>query len=169
MIDDRTSHLDLPLPHINNLLEDDVSRLRQAFTALDDKLEALDALLGSDDATLDTVQELVLSIKENRTDILDLLADKAEQTALDTVETTLQGNIDALKVEHEETQVLVADQTVIDLLTLTGTAGATVFVEGIRLKASQWTPDGVIATRLELSSTYPAGYEVTVVRRQGGV
>ena len=35
MIDDRTPYLDLPLPHPNNLLSEDASRLRQAVMALD--------------------------------------------------------------------------------------------------------------------------------------
>jgi hypothetical protein len=169
MIDDRTPHLDLPLPHINNLLQDDVDRLRTAFSTVDSKFQALDALLQSDDATLDQVQELVTAIKENRGDILDLLMGKADQTALDTSVNTLQANINALKFEHEESQLLVEGQTVVDLEVLTSTAGATVFVEGIRIKASEWTPDPVIATRLTLSQPYPAGYEVTVVRRQGGL
>jgi hypothetical protein len=36
MIDDRTQYLSLPLPHKDNLLEDDVLRLREAFSALDE-------------------------------------------------------------------------------------------------------------------------------------
>ena len=35
MIDDRTPYLDLPLPHPNNLLSEDASRLRHAVIALD--------------------------------------------------------------------------------------------------------------------------------------
>ena len=35
MIDDRTPYLDLPLPHPDNLLSEDVGRLRQAVTTLD--------------------------------------------------------------------------------------------------------------------------------------
>lgn len=35
MIDDRTTNLDLPLPHGDNALDDDVNRLRSAFIALD--------------------------------------------------------------------------------------------------------------------------------------
>lgn len=34
-INDRTARLSLPLPHVNNLLEDDVGRLREALTTLD--------------------------------------------------------------------------------------------------------------------------------------
>lgn len=157
VINETTPHASIPLPHPSNSLEDDVLRLRDAFGAIDSKFQALDTLLQSDDATLDQVQELVNAIKDNRGDILDLLMDKADQTALD-----------ALKVEHEESQVLADGQTVVDLAVLTSTAGATVFVEGIRLKAADWTADGSIATRLTLSKTYPAGYEVTVVRQQGG-
>ena len=35
MIDDRTPYLDLPLPHPDNLLSEDVGRLRQAVITLD--------------------------------------------------------------------------------------------------------------------------------------
>ncbi|NCC85404.1 MAG: hypothetical protein EOM03_14930 [Clostridia bacterium] len=35
MIDDRTPYLDLPLPHPDNLLTDDVLRLREALVAVD--------------------------------------------------------------------------------------------------------------------------------------
>lgn len=166
-INEVTPHSGIALPHPSNSLEDDVLRLRTAFGTIDAKFQALDALLQSDDATLDQVQELVTAIKENRGDILGLLNGKADQSALDT----LAGRVTALEAvaQVEETQVLTEGQTVIDLTVLTGTAGASVFVEGVRLKASAWTPDGTIATRLTLNSTYPAGHEVTVVRQQGGV
>lgn len=167
VINETTTHLALPLPHPSNSLEDDVLRLRSALGGIDSKFQALDALLQSDDATLDQVQELVNAIKENRGDILDLLSDKADEVDL----TALAGRVTALEGvgQVEETVVLTEGQTVIDLSVLTSTAGASVFVEGVRLKASEWVPDGVIATRLTLSTTYPAGHEVTVVRRQGGV
>ena len=145
MIDDRTSHLSLPLPHQENFLTGDVWRLREALGTIDAKFQALDTLLESDDATLDAVQELVNAIKENRADIMDLLT------------------------EQEEVQTLLAGQTVVDLTELGGTAGCAVFVEGLRLNKLEWTPDPVVATRFTLSKTYPAGYVVTVVRRQGGV
>lgn len=35
IIDDRTPHLNLPLPNVNNLLEDDVARLRTALGQVD--------------------------------------------------------------------------------------------------------------------------------------
>lgn len=126
--DDRTAHLDLPLPYQLNDLPDDVERLRQAFIALDTKA-------ASDD------------------ELHQLLSDA----------------IDALGGEHEETITLIADQTVIDLAELPSTVGATVYVEGVRLKKTEWTADPVVVTRLTLSTTYPAGHDVTVVRRLGGV
>lgn len=53
LVDDRTSHLDLPLPAAVNDLPDDVERLRQSFTALDNKAQADDDLhtLISDELT----------------------------------------------------------------------------------------------------------------------
>lgn len=35
MIDDRTQNLNLPLPHKNNLLSDDVERLRETIVEID--------------------------------------------------------------------------------------------------------------------------------------
>lgn len=39
LTDDRTVNSNLPLPHKDNLLDDDVERLRSAFTALDADLQ----------------------------------------------------------------------------------------------------------------------------------
>lgn len=64
-----TPHLSLPLPHPDNTLAEDVIRIRDAFTVLDQKIAALDTLLTSDDLTLDSVQELVGAIKAARTEI----------------------------------------------------------------------------------------------------
>lgn len=64
-----TPHLSLPLPHPDNSLAEDVIRIRDAFTVLDQKIAALDTLLTSDDLTLDSVQELVGAIKAARTEI----------------------------------------------------------------------------------------------------
>lgn len=43
MIDTTTAYLKLPLPHEDNLLTDDVTRLREAFTGLDDHAASVDA------------------------------------------------------------------------------------------------------------------------------
>ena len=73
MFNDRTTHLDLPLPHVSNRLSYDVARLREA-------LNALDTLLGSDDLALDTIQEIVAAIKTAKTDITTA---KTDITTLD--------------------------------------------------------------------------------------
>ena len=39
MIDEKTPHLKLSLPHADNLLEDDVARLRESLTVLDTKVQ----------------------------------------------------------------------------------------------------------------------------------
>lgn len=36
IIDNKTSNMGLPLPHEDNALEDDVKRIREAFTIIDD-------------------------------------------------------------------------------------------------------------------------------------
>ncbi|UTH76101.1 hypothetical protein [Chromobacterium sp. IIBBL 290-4] len=64
-----TPHLNLPLPHPANSLAEDVLRIRDAFSALDQKIAGLDALLASDDLNLDTLQELVAAIKRERGDL----------------------------------------------------------------------------------------------------
>lgn len=76
-----TPHLNLPMPHPDNNLAEDVIRIRGAFTVLDQKIAALDTLLTSDDLTLDSVQELVGAIKAARTEIGAVSALVAQQLA----------------------------------------------------------------------------------------
>lgn len=52
-INDRTVRLNLPLPHVDNLLEDDVARLREALTTIDTEFP--------DVSTTDTVSEGVIN------------------------------------------------------------------------------------------------------------
>lgn len=59
----------------------------------------------------------------------------------------------------EETQTLAAAQTVIDWAELNNT-GLCVYVEGVRLRADQWTKHATINTRITLSQSYPAGTKV---------
>lgn len=83
MIDHKTPHLLLPLPHPDNELHEDVFRLRDAFTALDGALHALRGLVASDDVNLDTVQEIVTVLTAAQGDIGDitaLLSTKANKT-----------------------------------------------------------------------------------------
>lgn len=151
LTDDRTTHLNLPLPQEFNDLPDDVERLRQSFIALD-------ARAASDDDLHDLFIEEIGALDGRATDLTSrMVAVEAKVTALQAL--TLR----------EESQILADAQTVIDLAVLTSTAGAAVFVEGIRLKSSEWVPHATVLTRLTLNTTYPAGYEVTVSRLQGGV
>ncbi|PID66590.1 MAG: hypothetical protein CR975_02120 [Gammaproteobacteria bacterium] len=41
MIDDKTTHLNLPKPHVNNLLSEDVERLRQGLDLIDSALHQI--------------------------------------------------------------------------------------------------------------------------------
>lgn len=140
MIDDRTQNIDLPLPHQDNQLTEDVLRLRQALTAIDAKFGSLDVLLQSDDATLDQLQEIVNAVKTNVVGF----------------------------TQQEEVQTLADGQTVVDMVQLASTAGCSVFIEGVRLNAGQWSRDALVPTRLTLSKSYPAGHSIAVVRQQGG-
>lgn len=55
MTDDRTPYLGLPLPHPNNMLSEDVLRLRQALSGIDEALSSFDESL-----TTDMLQTLAL-------------------------------------------------------------------------------------------------------------
>lgn len=59
----------------------------------------------------------------------------------------------------EETQTLAAAQTVVDWTTVTN-VGLAVYVEGVRLRSDQWTPDATINTRITLATSYPAGTKI---------
>ncbi len=158
MINDRTPHLNLPLPHLENYLADDVGRIRQIAEMLDQQFQQLDQLLASDDTSLDELQELVTALKDNRVAIQELVSSVAEN----------RDDIFSLLTEQEEVQSLADGQSVVDLAELTGTSGASVYIEGIRLTKNEWTADAEVATRFTLSSTYPAGTVISIVRRQGG-
>lgn len=64
---------------------------------------------------------------------------------------------------REETQTLVANQTVVDLTT-TSTTGLAVYIDGIRLPRSLYTVN--TATRITLSTSYPAGTLITLVQNE---
>jgi phage-related tail fiber protein len=59
----------------------------------------------------------------------------------------------------EETQTLAAGQTVVDWATVNNT-GLAVYIEGVRLRADQWTKHGTINTRITLAQSYPAGTKI---------
>lgn len=59
----------------------------------------------------------------------------------------------------EETQTLAAAQTVVDWTEVTN-VGVAVYVEGVRLRADQWTPHPTINTRITLAASYPAGTKI---------
>ncbi len=69
MINQQTPNIGLPLPHPDNLLEEDIGRIRSAFSAIDSKIHVIDTLLASDDINLDTLQELVNAIKAAQSDL----------------------------------------------------------------------------------------------------
>ena len=83
-----TPHLSLPLPDPGNSLAEDVLRIRDAFTVIDQKIAALDTVLASDDLTLDTLQELVAAIKAARTEVGSVNTLVANQLAIQNVEVT---------------------------------------------------------------------------------
>lgn len=73
MIDDRTAHLNLPLPNQGNDLADDVARLRIALTSVDGAINAIQTLLSSNDINLDTLQEVVNLLKADGATLVSLV------------------------------------------------------------------------------------------------
>jgi hypothetical protein len=101
VIDDRTPGIDLPLPHQDNPLEDDVLRLRAALTAID-------AVLSSDEPLLASVQAIVDALGANASTLATHGTHlEAVDTALAAIDVllasddpdfdTLQEIVDALK------------------------------------------------------------------------
>jgi phage-related tail fiber protein len=77
-------------------------------------------------------------------------------------------DIDAINVTVdtiEETQTLAALQTVVDL-TVTTTRGLAVYIDGVRLRADEWTKDPTIASRLTLAVSYPAGTKLIAAQNE---
>lgn len=59
----------------------------------------------------------------------------------------------------EETQTLAASQTVVTWAVVNNT-GLAVYVEGVRLRADQWTKDALDNTKITLGTAYPAGTKI---------
>ena len=59
----------------------------------------------------------------------------------------------------EETQALAAAQTVVDWAVVNN-SGLSVYIEGVRLRADQWTRHPTIGTRITLANSYPAGTKI---------
>lgn len=59
----------------------------------------------------------------------------------------------------EETQELAAGQTVVDWVAVNNT-GLAVYIEGVRLRADQWSKHATINTRITLAQSYPAGTKI---------
>ncbi|MCT8178129.1 phage tail protein [Variovorax sp. CY25R-8] len=77
-------------------------------------------------------------------------------------------DIDAINVTVdtvEETQTLATDQTVVDL-TVTTTRGLALYIDGVRLRADEWTKHPTIASRLTLATSYPAGTKLIAAQNE---
>lgn len=71
MIDEKTTYLKLPLPHPDNLLEDDVLRLRETLQGLDANAKTQDDALKAQSDGLQGVEE---ELQQQKQDLRDLLA-----------------------------------------------------------------------------------------------
>lgn len=65
----------------------------------------------------------------------------------------------------EEVHTLAAAQTVVTLAQCT-TYGLAVYIEGVRLRGAQWTPDAIDPTKFTLATSYPAGTKLTAVQNE---
>lgn len=72
MTDDRTPALELPLPHPDNDLQDDVARLRTALVGIDGQISAILSTLQSIDPDLDTMAEVAALLQDHQTAIATL-------------------------------------------------------------------------------------------------
>lgn len=124
-----TQHLNLPLPHPENELQDDVIRLRDALSGLDivlnqqfgeieQKFGQLDALLQSDDVSLDQVQELVAAIKANRTSIQALVSNNATKAELAAETLARNTAIGAVQTSQSDLSAKVRRMRVFQLLNI---------------------------------------------------
>lgn len=176
MVDELTPHAGLPLPHPSNSLEDDVLRLRDALMGVDaalqsiagdkaatddaidaataarqaitDRLDAIDALLESDDVDLSTLQEVVDALKDNIMGLFDHVgAGGTEHAAATAAVAGFMPATDKAKLDGVTLGLLfdtfeataTASQTA---FSVTGgyTPGAIlVFLNGVKLKASAYT------------------------------
>lgn len=81
MIDTRTPHLTLPLPHVDNLLEEDVARITASLLELDNHAATTDTIMQTK-ADAETVNA-ALQTKADGQATQAALHGKAEQTAVD--------------------------------------------------------------------------------------
>ncbi|QPB08629.1 tail protein [Burkholderia phage Mica] len=65
----------------------------------------------------------------------------------------------------EETQTLAAGQTAVVLTNCT-TIGMAAYVEGVRLRPDEWTPDATDVTKFTLGQSYPAGTKIDCVQNE---
>jgi hypothetical protein len=130
MRDDRTPHLSLPLPNGENTLDEDLPRLRAAFTALDAHGHELDVAIGQEAAARESGD---LSNTQALADPIQLCtAGLAAHDADASAHDTLVGRITAMVATTESAGVVKPD-------------GVTVTVDaaGTLSAAASLIPDGV--------------------------
>ncbi len=100
MIDEKTPNAALPLPHIDNFLEEDVTRLREALTMVDEQLAAADAARSA----LAGEMEEGLTANAQATAAAHEAADAAQNMAeaAQTAAESAQSTADAAKTEASD-------------------------------------------------------------------
>jgi hypothetical protein len=100
MIDHKTPNLELPLPHPDNELRDDVVRIRQSLSKIDGVAQSLFSLVASDDVNLDSVQEIVAVLKHAQADIGDITSVLSTKAFAADVEAAIQLKADRMDVTN---------------------------------------------------------------------
>jgi hypothetical protein len=99
MIDEKSLNLELPLPHPDNELRDDVVRIRQSLIKIDGATQSLFSLVASDDVNLDSVQEIVAVLKHAQADISDITSVLATKAFASDVNAALLSKADKAEME----------------------------------------------------------------------
>ena len=124
IVDDKTPHLGLPLPNIDNALEDDVGRLRGAFKALDEAVRTRDesasaASNATDEAIKSCNTELSKEVQARQTADSAIVKDLAAETrtrqdeikTLQTADTKNAADLAALTAKFPATPASAAGKS----------------------------------------------------------
>lgn len=125
MIDERTPNLSLPLPHPENLLTEDVARLRQALSGIDGELASVGAQVAG------AVQSVDAALAAQQSSVNAALASMLDDSTTSTTRTWSSNKISAALANSKIPTYAYGDRA--SLRSLTPADGAQVIVEGLGL------------------------------------
>lgn len=162
--DNRTGHLNLPLPHQDNLLEEDVQRLRDAISGLDVHAGQTDAALETkaDSAEVNTA----LAGKADSAAISTAMATKADAAAVQA-SLALKADkiaVDANLAEHAEEKAAANKAGHVQLATDAEATAGTVTDKAVSPKQIKSATDAVVsavtdASRADKAASYTSAGE----------